>query len=155
VVTMWDVLEHVASPQAYLREIHRILRPGGCLVIKVPDPQSWEARLFGPCWVGYDAPRHLFGFPRPVLVSQLAAQGFEVDSIQCLAGGVFTFTASLGFWFESQGRNRLGRLFRNESRSTTFRVLTAPAFAFLRRLGLGSSLTYFAHKHRFEEQAQV
>ncbi len=154
VVTMWDVLEHVTSPSAHLCEIHRILKQGGWLIVKVPDPQCWEARLFGPFWIGYDAPRHLFGFPRRILVSKLIAQGFEIDSVRCLAGGFFTFTASLGFWLDAQGRKPLGKLFRDGSRSTAFRVLTAPVFSLLRRLGLGSSLTYSARKQESRGQKE-
>jgi len=147
VVTLWDVLEHVSSPSTYLREIHRVLKPGGRLVIKVPDPECWEADLLGPFWIGYDAPRHLFGFPRSVLDHQLRDRGFKVETVQCLAGGFFTLTTSLGFWLDAHGAERLGQLLRAGAHSPMVRVSTAPAFALLRQLGLGSSLTYFARKN--------
>jgi SAM-dependent methyltransferase len=35
-VVMLDVLEHVAEPSAVLAEVHRVLRPGGVLVLSVP-----------------------------------------------------------------------------------------------------------------------
>ena len=37
IVTMWHVLEHVTNPYSYLIEIHRILKPGGLLVLAVPN----------------------------------------------------------------------------------------------------------------------
>jgi len=37
VVTMWHVLEHVKDPKRYLKEIHRILKPDGLLVMAVPN----------------------------------------------------------------------------------------------------------------------
>jgi 2-polyprenyl-3-methyl-5-hydroxy-6-metoxy-1,4-benzoquinol methylase len=37
VVTMWHVLEHVTDPKRHLREIHRILKPSGLLVLAVPN----------------------------------------------------------------------------------------------------------------------
>ncbi|HVF09328.1 MAG TPA: class I SAM-dependent methyltransferase [Abditibacteriaceae bacterium] len=44
VVTMLDVLEHLRDDSRALREIHRVLRPGGALVLSVPAYQSlWSA----------------------------------------------------------------------------------------------------------------
>lgn len=146
VVTMWDVLEHVPNPRGYLDEIRRILKPGGWLIIKVPDPCSWEARLFGPYWIGYDAPRHLFGFPRHVLSRELASLGFCLKEMQCLGSGFFTFVASLGFWLRAQGWIRLGNQVRYLAGSTMARVFMAPFFVVTRQFGLCSSVTYFARK---------
>jgi SAM-dependent methyltransferase len=146
VVTMWDVLEHVADPQAHLREIGRILKPGGWLALKVPDLSSWEARLFGPYWAGHEAPRHLFGFSRYVLTRQLVDLGFEAPETARLGGDYATFMLSAGYWLDAHGGARLAPAVRRLARSSAARVLTAPAFALLRRAGLGSSLTCFARK---------
>lgn len=40
VVTMWDVLEHLPDPLAELREVRRVLRPGGCVLINTPNEGS-------------------------------------------------------------------------------------------------------------------
>jgi len=37
-VAILAVLEHVHEPQALAREVHRVLAPGGCVVITVPHP---------------------------------------------------------------------------------------------------------------------
>jgi 2-polyprenyl-3-methyl-5-hydroxy-6-metoxy-1,4-benzoquinol methylase len=44
-VILWHVLEHVPSPAATIREVERILRPGGIFLVGVPNFGSWEARL--------------------------------------------------------------------------------------------------------------
>jgi 2-polyprenyl-3-methyl-5-hydroxy-6-metoxy-1,4-benzoquinol methylase len=37
VVTMWHVLEHVRDPSEYLKEVHRVLKPDGLLVLAIPN----------------------------------------------------------------------------------------------------------------------
>jgi len=43
-VVMWNVLEHVVDPVLTLRECHRILKPGGCILVKVPTKNAAELR---------------------------------------------------------------------------------------------------------------
>ena len=66
-VTLWHVLEHVPDPVALLREIRRILKPGGAAYVEVPNAGGWSARHFGAAWLAYDVPRHLVHFTPSVL----------------------------------------------------------------------------------------
>jgi len=50
VVTMWQVLEHLLYPLITLEEIHRILKPGGMLVITTPDIGRIPARILRRRW---------------------------------------------------------------------------------------------------------
>jgi 2-polyprenyl-3-methyl-5-hydroxy-6-metoxy-1,4-benzoquinol methylase len=50
VVTLWDVLEHVRDPLAFLRLCASLVVPGGYVVANVPDLKSWQARLLGKRW---------------------------------------------------------------------------------------------------------
>ncbi len=43
-LSMFDVLEHLATPKEYLKEIHRILKPGGVLVVETPNVDGFFAR---------------------------------------------------------------------------------------------------------------
>ncbi len=71
-ITLWHVLEHVHDLNAYMQQFHRLLRPGGSLLIALPNYTSLDATYFGKWWAAYDVPRHLYHFsPRSVeLLSQ-------------------------------------------------------------------------------------
>lgn len=73
-ITLWHVLEHVREPDALLREVARILRPGGCVYMEVPNAGGWSARRFGARWLAYDVPKHLFHFS-PDTLNALARRG--------------------------------------------------------------------------------
>jgi 2-polyprenyl-3-methyl-5-hydroxy-6-metoxy-1,4-benzoquinol methylase len=146
VVTLWDVIEHVDRPLAYIREIYRILSPGGWLVLKTPDPTGGEARLFGANWRGYVAPQHLYGFPREVLFHKLAETGFELVHVSQTGGDYATFMISLATSAFSQGHKRLYHFLYRMGTSTVGRVASTPLFYAQRWVGLRSSATYFAQK---------
>ncbi len=49
-ITLWDVLEHVPDPRAFLEHCAALLKPGGHLFVNVPDLDSLQARLLGQRW---------------------------------------------------------------------------------------------------------
>jgi len=82
VVLMNHVLEHLPEPQYSMREIRRILRPGGRLIAVTPNFDSWGSSHFGKNWRGLEPPRHLHLFNRQsaTLLAQIA--GFTVVNVQ-------------------------------------------------------------------------
>ena len=101
VVTLWDVIEHLHDPPAELGRIHSLLAPGGLLVLTVPNLQSWDRRLFGVHWIGWDLPRHLYAFPPQLLARMLGEAGFEIIDRRCILGGVGAFRLSYDDWARS------------------------------------------------------
>ena len=61
-VRMWSVLEHVPDANVALRELVRILKPGGWAIIQVPNAASFAQRLTQARWSGWDLPAHLTHF---------------------------------------------------------------------------------------------
>lgn len=78
VVVLNHVLEHVQHPVAFLREVRRLLAPGGFAHIAVPNIACWESRLSG--WTSYE-PYHLSYFDRQTLARAVAAAGLSLGQI--------------------------------------------------------------------------
>ena len=57
-VVLWHVLEHLDDPAAALQRAAGWISPGGFVLIGVPNPASWQARIGGAGWLHWDAPRH-------------------------------------------------------------------------------------------------
>ena len=80
-VTMSHVIEHVHDPEALLREIHRILRPGGTLVSITPNVGSANLQRFGASWIALDPPRHLLLFSAAALHAVARRAGFTATEV--------------------------------------------------------------------------
>lgn len=64
VITMWHVLEHVPNLDEQIKQLKRILKPQGTLIIAVPNFKSFDAQHYKSFWAGYDVPRHLWHFSK-------------------------------------------------------------------------------------------
>jgi SAM-dependent methyltransferase len=101
-VILWHVLEHVPSPRAMLKEVSRILKPGGVLLVAVPNFGSWEARRSGRAWFHLDVPRHLTHFTPATLQGALEGAGLSLLTTNF-------FSTEYDFYsFVQSAQNRLG-----------------------------------------------
>jgi 2-polyprenyl-3-methyl-5-hydroxy-6-metoxy-1,4-benzoquinol methylase len=106
-VVIWHVLEHVDDPRGMLEEVARILRPGGRLIVAVPNFSSAQARWTGAAWFHLDLPRHLYHFPLAALEELLKSAGFAIASVHH-----FSLRQNPFGWIQSV-LNRFGGLPRN------------------------------------------
>jgi 2-polyprenyl-3-methyl-5-hydroxy-6-metoxy-1,4-benzoquinol methylase len=76
VVTLWQVLEHMLYPVMAVQEVHRILKPGGMVVITTPDVEGIPARILKQRW--WCVTRlHINQFTTETLTSILENAGFR------------------------------------------------------------------------------
>src|SRR4051812_13609245 len=80
VVVLSNVLEHALDPAAMLREVARILKPGGAVWISCPNARSWIGALFGTSWINWHVPFHICHFQQSTLSATLARAGFTVET---------------------------------------------------------------------------
>jgi SAM-dependent methyltransferase len=146
-ITFWDVLEHTFQPCESLQEAHRLLKPGGVLVLTLPNWESLDHRWFGWEWIGFDIPRHLYCFPLAVLEALLEKTGFKLVKTWSGLGGYFTFLASLRIWSKVHLRSAAMRKFLISSLEIPgVRFLFQPFFSLLDWRGVGGTRVVIAWK---------
>ena len=80
-ITFWHVLEHLDNPRQALSEARRLIKPGGTVIIAVPNIESFQAQLFKQDWLHLDVPRHRWHFD-PRTLSDLAERcDFHVEDV--------------------------------------------------------------------------
>ena len=71
-----DSFEHFRHPGPVLQKCRQLLREGGAMVLNMPDPTNWIARLCGSSWISFKR-EHLVLYPRSVARSLLEEHSFR------------------------------------------------------------------------------
>jgi 2-polyprenyl-3-methyl-5-hydroxy-6-metoxy-1,4-benzoquinol methylase len=99
-ITMWHVLEHVHELHAYIKQIEKLLAPGGKAFIAVPNYTSKDADIYKAHWAAYDVPRHLYHFSPQSMGTLLAQHGLKLASVKPM-------------WFDSFYVSMLSEQYKN------------------------------------------
>jgi 2-polyprenyl-3-methyl-5-hydroxy-6-metoxy-1,4-benzoquinol methylase len=99
-ITMWHVLEHVHELHAYIKQIEKILAPGGKAFIAVPNYTSKDADMYAAYWAAYDVPRHLYHFSPQSMEILLAQHGLKLTAVKPM-------------WFDSFYVSMLSEQYKN------------------------------------------
>ncbi|MBX2888093.1 MAG: class I SAM-dependent methyltransferase [Ferruginibacter sp.] len=105
VITLWHVLEHVHDLHGYMDEFKRLLKPGGKLIIAVPNYCCRDRMHYGAYWAAWDVPRHLYHFS-PLSLKIL----FEKHGFVCLKKAPMWFDSFYVSMLSEKyktGRNRI------------------------------------------------
>ena len=84
VITLWHVLEHIDDLHFQTSEICRLLKPGGRLIIALPNFQSFDCQYYKDKWAAWDVPRHLNHFSQQTIQSIITSTGFQIIDTQKL-----------------------------------------------------------------------
>ena len=77
-ISFFHLLEHLRDPKSFLQKCRLALKPGGQILLRIPNICSLQSRLCGQGWKGLEMPRHVF-LPSPqALKRQLRETGFRV-----------------------------------------------------------------------------
>lgn len=81
-VVAWHVIEHTRDPDLALERIAGWLRPGGAVLLGIPNKASWQAGLGGGRWFHLDLPRHVSHFTPRSLELHLVRHGFRIVAVR-------------------------------------------------------------------------
>lgn len=81
VITMWHVLEHVPDLDHQIKELKRLLKPKGSLIIAVPNFKSFDAQHYGKFWAAYDVPIHFWHFSKTAIQKLFQKEQMELVKI--------------------------------------------------------------------------
>lgn len=96
-IAMWEVLEHLRQPHQALAEVRKLLKPGGTLLICVPNFASLVNRIMhekGGTFAGYS---HVNFFEAPTLARMQEENGFAVEELETVITELGTINNYLSF----------------------------------------------------------
>lgn len=125
VVTCIEVLEHLFLPLEAAREIHRVLKPGGIVIVTTPNVSYWRSRLnllllgrFDP--IGDELSKsqpwrdpHIRFFSPRTLSTMLESAGFDIVIQGGQQGGLLNGLPWLRRWRTSRHQSRIYRALEN------------------------------------------
>jgi SAM-dependent methyltransferase len=85
VITLIELIEHIADPLVLLRQCRDLLRPRGVAVINTPNGASWSARALGGEWEGFSLTRlggHICFYSPRALHVLADRTGFDIAAIR-------------------------------------------------------------------------
>jgi len=142
-IVMNQVLEHMHDPMLTLKEVHRILKPDGQLLVGVPNFGSYENAVLGKHQsILKEVPRHLYHFTQKTMTQMLDESGFRINR-----------TAGKTFFIPSVNKQSLKLVFNNESNakflSAVCRIYAERPLRYMltrNKEAFGQLFTFYANK---------
>jgi 2-polyprenyl-3-methyl-5-hydroxy-6-metoxy-1,4-benzoquinol methylase len=81
VITMWHVLEHVPNLENQIKELKRLAKPNGTIIIAVPNFKSYDAKYYGKFWAAYDVPIHFWHFSKTAIKLLFEKEEIKLEKV--------------------------------------------------------------------------
>ena len=142
VVVLSNVLEHSLNPIQMLRDVRRVLRPGGQVWISCPNSRSGFRSLFGRYWINWHAPFHIVHFSRDTLAKLLREEGFTGIKLREVTPSLWVASSIIVRLFASKGKptRQLRNPFLLFGLMLVSRLVLCPVLYLCNRRGRGDCL---------------
>ncbi len=81
VITMWHVLEHVPNLEIQIKELKRLVKPNGTIIIAVPNFKSYDANYYGKFWAAFDVPIHFWHFSKKAIQLLFQKENIKLEKV--------------------------------------------------------------------------
>ena len=149
-ITMWEVIEHLSSPSQYLREINRIIRKNGVVLLSTPNFNSLARFIIGNRWEIFSPEKHLYVFSEKTVSKLFKKVGFRVIKLWTEDINPFTIVRNLrpkysDDWDEK--RKDVVKIFTTLKKYKSLRILRKLINLILSRLKVGDTLYVLVQKN--------
>ena len=81
VITMWHVLEHVPNLEIQIKELKRLVKRNGTIIIAVPNFKSYDANYYGKFWAAFDVPIHFWHFSKTAIQLLFEKENIKLEKV--------------------------------------------------------------------------
>jgi 2-polyprenyl-3-methyl-5-hydroxy-6-metoxy-1,4-benzoquinol methylase len=81
VITMWHVIEHVPNLEIQIKELKRLVKPNGTIIIAVPNYKSYDANYYGKFWAAFDVPIHFWHFSKKAIQLLFEKENLKLEKV--------------------------------------------------------------------------
>lgn len=88
-VTLAQAIEHMNDPIGTLKDIRKILKPGGLLLLSTPNACGWGARIFRHLWINWHVPYHIQWFTISSMNTAAKKSGFMIENLSTITSSTW------------------------------------------------------------------